>query len=169
MRKVLVGLISFVFAASILAATYDKTANAVIVSPGNVRVVTYTHDFSTLSLTNGEVVKAITVPAKSLVQAVSLEVVTVGAADNTTAAVGDSSSSTGWVGATALTSTGITVSAPTVTATGPQSTNLTVSVSPTYGLGKAYSAANDVRLTAGAGTITNGKVRVRAVLVDLSK
>lgn len=178
MKKLQVCLIAALVAfasLSVVAETIDLTVGDGVgladADAGGFYVVDRSVDFSTQNVTTNDVVQLIDIPANTRVVAVQAETVTA-ATQNTnttqTFTVGDGSDADGWVSSLSVVTTAKASSAPTVTATGPQSTNLTVTVSPAYGLGKQYTAADTIDLTAN-GVVVDGVLRVRVALIDLTR
>lgn len=97
----------------------------------------------------GDIVKCVAIPAKSLVMAVGIEVLTTNSNDSAIVELGDAGSSTQYDSSTALNAASVAVSAASAW--------------------EYYSAASDIRLTFGTAPATGGTIRVRAVIADLSK
>lgn len=104
-------------------------------------------DFSTFTVTNGDVLKLLNIPAGSIVVSAGVEVI-VAATAATTSNVGDSNTATKYMTAQAVTSVGVV--APTT-------------LGPFY-----YSAAATLNATIAGASPTVGKLRYWAILEDTS-
>lgn len=166
--KKFISLFILMLASVSMAATNNLTAQAINVMGGNTRSVTFTHDFSDATLASNGVIQAISLGAKSFVHAISLDVVTASASAGLMS-IGDGSDTDGWLAATTLTNAaGFSSAAVATVSTGTNFVS-TVSVDPAYGFGKLYTSADTIDLRGTTTTITNGVIRVRAVITDLSK
>lgn len=176
LQFLVVALVTAVLTASVMAETYNLTVgesagySASISSP-RLFVLERTIDFADRNVTTNDVVEAVQVIGKSRVLSVQAEVLSASTQNTNTTqtlTIGDGSDTDGWIASVNMLSTGSSMSSPVITATGPQSTNLTVSVSPAYAMGKYYTANDTIDLKV-AGDLVDGKVRVRVAVLDFTK
>jgi len=115
-------------------------------SLNKVHVVENTVSFGNSA--SGDIFKCIAIPAKTMVLAVTVEVLTTNSNGTAIFELGDSGSSTQYDASTDMNATSFTASPASAW--------------------EFYGTADDIRITTGA-AITGGTARVRAVLADLSK
>jgi hypothetical protein len=172
----LVALVTAVLTASVMAETYNMTLggtdgySATLASP-RFFVLERTIDFADRNVTTNDVVESITVVKNSRVVSVQAEVLeasTTNTNTTQTVKVGDGADDDGWLASVNMLSASSAMSSPVVSVTGPQSTNLTVSVSPAFAMGKYYTANDTIDIKAN-GVLVDGKIRLRVAVIDFTK
>lgn len=192
MKKTLFALVIAAFFAAV--ASYGATyTNATIGGTGfawkntqKTVIVEASHDFSVQSVTTNDVIQMVSVPANARVLAVAVEVDTTSTQNtNTTQTIdiGDGTTPAGYVSNRSLLTASQSDNAPTLTATlTPYTTTngssggvayltngaVTVTTTPTYGLGKTYTADDTIDITAD-GVLIDGVVKVKALIADLTQ
>jgi hypothetical protein len=127
----------------------SNSSTLITASRDTVRIASEVVDFSSTTNAASDTFDVIGIPANTLVINAGCDILTADSAGNSgTIAIGDSASGTYYV------------AAATVAAAG----QMTVANDDA----KAYSSANDIRVTVGTGAI-NAKVRVWAVMISLDK
>lgn len=158
------------------AATIDSTVGGTGTGyaardSGNEYVIERTLDVTNWATVGTNVVQALKLTSGTVVRTVGYQILTATTNGATfTLDVGDGSDEDGYIAAGVSTSGAWGASSPgTVTVTGPQSTNLTVTVSPAYGLGKFYPVDDTIDVVWNSLTTdtTTGRLRVWAVVQDV--
>lgn len=134
---------------------YSYRDAAYVYAPNNVL------DLSETAVVSNDTTIVLGITAGSYVSAVSWSVETAVTNAAITFDIGDSDSATTWISGASATNTGSGSSALSVSATGPQSTNLTVTVG---GQGKYYASDDEILLDFNLDPGETGKVNVKAHL-----
>jgi len=197
MKKFQVSLIAALVAFASLSAvaeTFDLTVGDGVgladADAGGFYVIDRSVDFDAQNVTTGDVVQVIDIPANTRVVSVQAETITA-ATQNTnttqTFTIGDGTDPDGWVTSISVVTTAKASSAPSIAGTSALTlqkdntgttnnmhyvTNataaVTLAVTPAYGLGKQYTAADTIDLVS-AGDVVDGVLRVRVALIDLTR